>query len=297
RVEAAAGAEPAPPAVGPAPAAASTRLALDGLELFPHLHEVVAEGREIAVTPTEFQLLETLMRSGRVVRSKEELARTLRGEEPDSGTFVSQADERTVEVHVGNLRRKLADAPRAPGWADTVRGVGCRMMGSPQRLGELSSPSAAGRRAAGGRSPPPGVAAPRSPPRRSRTTHRSPTCRPGTPPAARRPPPRAPPRRRAPRTSSGSAPRPSTPPGPRCAGRARAGRCAHPASRGSGGGTRTGCRHRPAARPGDAAPGCRERVAWSWHPSCDAHRRTTGREPQRSPQDSPPGRFRKNASR
>src|SRR5699024_2731594 len=74
-------AEPATPAVGPAPAAASTRLALDGLQLFPHLHEVVAEGREIAVTPTEFQLLETLMRSGRVVRSKEELARTLRGEE------------------------------------------------------------------------------------------------------------------------------------------------------------------------------------------------------------------------
>src|SRR5699024_2780582 len=125
---------PAPPAARPPPAAASTRLALDGLELFPHLHEVVAEGREIAVTPTEFQLLETLMRSGRVVRSKEELARTLRGEEPDSGTFVSQADERTVEVHVGNLRRKLADAPRAPRWVDTVRGVGYRMMGSPQRL-------------------------------------------------------------------------------------------------------------------------------------------------------------------
>src|SRR5699024_953479 len=108
------------PAPMPADAAASTRLALDGLELFPHLHEVVPEGREIAVTPTEFQLLETLMRSGRVVRSKEELARTLRGEEPDSGTFVSQADERTVEVHVGNLRRKLADAPRAPRWVDTV---------------------------------------------------------------------------------------------------------------------------------------------------------------------------------
>src|SRR5699024_4238711 len=127
-------AEPAPPAVGPAPAAASTRLALDGLALFPPLHEVVAEGREIAVTPTEVLLLETRMRSGRVVRSKEELARTLRGEEPDSGTFVSQADERTVEVHVGNLQRKLADAPRAPRWVDTVRGVGYRMMGSPQRL-------------------------------------------------------------------------------------------------------------------------------------------------------------------
>lgn len=115
-------------------AVASTHLELDGLRLFPHLHQVTAEGREIALTPTEFQLLETLMRSGRVVRSKEELARTLRGEDADSGTFVSQADERTIEVHVGNMRRKLGDAPRAPRWVDTVRGVGYRMAGSPRHL-------------------------------------------------------------------------------------------------------------------------------------------------------------------
>ena len=124
--------------VGSAPTstdpAASVHLELDGLRLFPHLHQVTADGREIALTPTEFQLLETLMRSGRVVRSKEELARTLRGEDADSGTFVSQADERTIEVHVGNMRRKLGDAPRAPRWVDTVRGVGYRMVGSPQRL-------------------------------------------------------------------------------------------------------------------------------------------------------------------
>ena len=119
----------------PADAAADARLELDGLQLFPNLHQVTADAREIALTPTEFLLLETLMRSGRVVRSKEELVRTLRGEEADSGTFVSQADERTVEVHLGNMRRKLADDPRAPRWVDTVRGVGYRMVGSPQRLG------------------------------------------------------------------------------------------------------------------------------------------------------------------
>ena len=132
------GASPISATAEPAPtrahAAASAHLELDGLRLFPHLHQVTADGREIALTPTEFQLLETLMRSGRVVRSKEELARTLRGEDADSGTFVSQADERTIEVHVGNMRRKLGDAPRAPRWVDTVRGVGYRMVGSPQRL-------------------------------------------------------------------------------------------------------------------------------------------------------------------
>lgn len=122
-------------APSPAGIEASAHLELDGLRLFPHLHQVTAEGREIALTPTEFQLLETLMRSGRVVRSKEELARTLRGEDAHSGTFVSQADERTIEVHVGNMRRKLGDAPRAPRWVDTVRGVGYRMAGSPRHHG------------------------------------------------------------------------------------------------------------------------------------------------------------------
>ena len=93
------------------PAAASAaqfRLESEGLELYPHLHHVVADGRDVALTPTEFVLLETLLRSGRVVRSKAELARTVRGDDADGGTFVAKADERTIEVHVGNLRGKLA---------------------------------------------------------------------------------------------------------------------------------------------------------------------------------------------
>ena len=122
-------ADAAPPA-----AAAELRLDLDGLELVPSLHHVAADGREVALTPTEFLVLETLMRSGRVVRAKAELVRTIRGEDADSGTYVSQADERTIEVHVGNLRRKLTDDPKAPRWVDTVRGVGYRMAGSVRQL-------------------------------------------------------------------------------------------------------------------------------------------------------------------
>ncbi|MDN5900461.1 MAG: response regulator transcription factor [Brachybacterium sp.] len=111
--------------------AAQARLELDGLALYPHLYLVEAAGREIPLTPTEFLLLEMLLRSGQVVRSKAELARMVRGDEPDGGTFVSKADERTVEVHVGNLRRKLADDPTEPRWIHTVRGVGYRMTGWP----------------------------------------------------------------------------------------------------------------------------------------------------------------------
>lgn len=127
-------ASPVQPSAQPAPsavAAAQARWELDGLALYPHLHRVEAAGREIALTPTEFLLLETLLRSGQVVRSKAELARTVRGDDADGGTFVSKADERTVEVHVGNLRRKLAEDPNEPRWLQTVRGVGYRMAGRP----------------------------------------------------------------------------------------------------------------------------------------------------------------------
>ncbi|MFQ6484498.1 response regulator transcription factor [Brachybacterium epidermidis] len=124
---------PSPAAFGAAPTG-DARLEMDGLELYPELHQVLADGREVLLTPSEFLLLETLMVSGRVVRAKAALARIVRGEDADSGTFVSQAEERTVEVHLGNLRRKLADDPKAPRWVVTVRGVGYRMAGSAQRV-------------------------------------------------------------------------------------------------------------------------------------------------------------------
>lgn len=107
-------------------------LELNGLSLFPNVHHVEVEDRDIVLTPTEFTLLETLLRSGRVVRSKSELSRIIRGEDGDSGTFVSESDERTVEVHVGNMRRKLGEDTRTPRWIQTVRGVGYRAAGSPQ---------------------------------------------------------------------------------------------------------------------------------------------------------------------
>lgn len=126
---------PAPATVAPvaAPAAGSVEpfLELSGLRLVPSLHEVWVDGELVALTPTEFLLLMDLLQARRVVRSKEQLCRVLRDEEPDSGTYVSASDERSVEVHMGNLRRKLGDDPRTPRWVETVRGVGYRAVGVP----------------------------------------------------------------------------------------------------------------------------------------------------------------------
>jgi two-component system OmpR family response regulator len=85
------------------------------------------EGKELELTRTEFDLLQVMLESGSLVRTKAELVRRLRGEEYDVGGYINDSDERTVEVHMANLRRKLGDDPRQPRWIKTVRGVGYQM--------------------------------------------------------------------------------------------------------------------------------------------------------------------------
>lgn len=99
---------------------------LNGLRLNSSTYTVEVDGAAKTVTPTEFILLDTLLGSNGHIRTKSDLVRRLRDESSDSGTFVSAADERSVEVHVGNLRRKLGDSAAEPRWIETVRGVGYR---------------------------------------------------------------------------------------------------------------------------------------------------------------------------
>ncbi|MFJ6416655.1 response regulator transcription factor [Paeniglutamicibacter sp. NPDC091659] len=122
------------PAV-PAEAQAKTQLgqaegdlvrSLNGLMLNSSTYTVEVDGEAKNITPTEFTLLDVLLGSNGHIRTKTELVRRLRDEESDSGTYVSSADERSVEVHMGNLRRKLGDSTQDPRWIETVRGVGYR---------------------------------------------------------------------------------------------------------------------------------------------------------------------------
>ncbi|SEE63638.1 DNA-binding response regulator, OmpR family, contains REC and winged-helix (wHTH) domain [Arthrobacter alpinus] len=101
---------------------------LNGLLLNSGDRTAEVDGAELELTRTEFDILHALVDSGRQVRTKSDLVRRIRGEEYDVGTYISDADERTIEVHVANLRRKLGDNPREPRWIKTVRGVGYRLV-------------------------------------------------------------------------------------------------------------------------------------------------------------------------
>lgn len=75
---------------------------------------------ELVLTRTEFDLLTELMRAPSRVWSRESLLRSVWGTEWASDTHL-------VEVHIGNLRRKLGDGQDGVRFIRTVRGVGYRM--------------------------------------------------------------------------------------------------------------------------------------------------------------------------
>ena len=82
-------------------------------------------GVRVRLSPKEFKLLAALIsRSGRVVSRQELMAEVWR--QP------GRAASRTLDVHLGLLRRKLGDDPRHPHLISTVRGLGLRFETEPR---------------------------------------------------------------------------------------------------------------------------------------------------------------------
>ncbi len=81
--------------------------------------EVTVNGREVVLTPSEFDLLATMMSSPGHVFSRIELLERLQG-------VVVEGAEKTINVHIHNLRNKLEEDPSNPTYIETVFGVGYR---------------------------------------------------------------------------------------------------------------------------------------------------------------------------
>ncbi|MCK6549513.1 response regulator transcription factor [Myxococcota bacterium] len=74
-------------------------------------------GTPIELTTTEFEILRTLVANAGRVIPRERLMELARGEEWASF-------ERSVDVHVSHIRKKLNDDPKSPKLLKTVRGIG-----------------------------------------------------------------------------------------------------------------------------------------------------------------------------
>src|SRR5262245_38191317 len=79
-------------------------------------HQALVEGQELELTPTEFRLLECMLRQPGRAFARAQLMDAAIGE----GAVVL---ERTIDVHIKSLRRKLGPAGE---FIETVRGVGYR---------------------------------------------------------------------------------------------------------------------------------------------------------------------------
>jgi len=98
------------------PEVVSTMLRSGDIELDRETHRVRRNAKEIHLGPTEFRLLEFLMTSPGRVFSREQLLDGVWGHD----VYV---DERTVDVHVGRLRKAL-NRGKAKDPIRTVRGAG-----------------------------------------------------------------------------------------------------------------------------------------------------------------------------
>jgi DNA-binding response OmpR family regulator len=87
-----------------------------GVELDPARHTVTRAGREIALTPKEFAVLEALMSAGGAVVSNDELVERVWDENADPFT-------NSARMTVLRLRRKLGEPPVI----ETVKGAGYRL--------------------------------------------------------------------------------------------------------------------------------------------------------------------------
>jgi DNA-binding response OmpR family regulator len=82
-------------------------------------HTVSVNGAAVDLTPSEFELLATLMAAPGRVFSRLELLDRLQG-------TAYEGYERTIDVHVRNLRTKIEKDPSNPGYIETVYGTGYR---------------------------------------------------------------------------------------------------------------------------------------------------------------------------
>lgn len=82
-------------------------------------HTVTIQDREVDLTPSEFDLLSVLVAAPGRVFPRSQLLEQVQG-------IAFEAYERTIDVHIKNLRAKIEDDPRAPRYIETVYGVGYR---------------------------------------------------------------------------------------------------------------------------------------------------------------------------
>jgi DNA-binding response OmpR family regulator len=108
--------------VGALPAAgSSSEIVVRDLKINVDARSATFAGEPLVLTPVEFELLVTLARAKGRVKTREQLLDEIRDRE-------YEVFDRSVDVHISSLRRKLQDDPRDPRYLRTLRAAGYMMI-------------------------------------------------------------------------------------------------------------------------------------------------------------------------
>ena len=96
-------------------------IVIGDLHIEPDTRRVTLNDKPVSLTAVEFDLLLVLARVPGRVKSREQLL--LEVAERDFEAF-----DRSIDVHISSIRRKLGDDAKSPRWVQTVRSVGYRLL-------------------------------------------------------------------------------------------------------------------------------------------------------------------------
>ena len=99
-----------------------TKFQVADLTVYLERHQIYKADREISLTPKEFELLVYLLKHPRMTLTRERLLERIWG-------YDFGQETRLVDVHIGKLREKIEDNPKAPAIIKTVRGYGYKFEG------------------------------------------------------------------------------------------------------------------------------------------------------------------------
>lgn len=91
------------------------------LRINPAAHVAILDDQPLRLTALEFDLLESLARSRGRVKSREQLIESI-------AERLYDGLDRSIDVHIWSLRKKLGDDPKNPRFIETVRAVGYRLI-------------------------------------------------------------------------------------------------------------------------------------------------------------------------
>lgn len=105
------------------PSESSIRI-FSGMKIDTGTREVWVDNALVAITRTEYEILDSLASDPRSVITRTALVQRIWGQD----WF---GDDHVLDVHMSSLRRKIGDASGTPRFITTVRGVGYRFVGIP----------------------------------------------------------------------------------------------------------------------------------------------------------------------